>query len=105
MDPLAARALLQAMLPRLRRRGVLIARYGHGVGDSWKRPADTLADLVAECYSAIRRHAGEDRDDVPRVVLQEATRRLRTARRQAQRRYQARTVLLGPGNFGDLHGS
>ncbi len=100
VDPLAARALLQAMLPRLSAERVLIARYGHGVDDSWMRPADTLADLVAECYSAIRRHGGEDRDDVPRVVLQEATRRLRTAR-QAQRRYQARTVLLGPGNFDD----
>ena len=101
VDSLAARAFLQAMLPRLRAERVLIPRYGHGVGDSRTRPADTLADLVAECYSAIRRHAGEDRDDVPRVVLQEATRRLRTAR-QAQRRYQARTVLLGPGNVGDL---
>jgi hypothetical protein len=99
VDPLASRALLQTMLPRLRNERTVIGKYGHGVGDSWQTPTDTVADLVAECYSAIKRHAGEDRDDVARVLVQEATRRLRTAR-QSQRRYQARTVVLVPGHFG-----
>jgi hypothetical protein len=58
-------------------------------------PSDTVADLVAECFAAVKRHAGEVRDDVARLVLQEATRKLRTAR-QAQRRYQQRTVVLVP---------
>jgi hypothetical protein len=98
VDPLAARALLQTMLPRLRSERVLIAKYGHGVGEGWQKPVDTVVDLVAECYTAIKRHAGEDRDDVARVLVQEATRRLRTAR-QSQRRYQTRTVLLVPGHF------
>jgi DNA-directed RNA polymerase specialized sigma24 family protein len=94
-DPLAARALLQALLPRIRVERVLTAKYGHGVGEAWQRPADTIADLVAECFAAVKRHAGEDREDVGRVVLQEATRKLRTAR-QAQRRYHQRTVQLVP---------
>ena len=98
VEPLAARVLLQTMLPRLKAERALMAKYGQGVGESWQRPIDTVADLVAECYSAVKRHAGEDRDDVPRVLLQEATRRLRTAR-QSQRRYQARTVLFVPGHF------
>jgi hypothetical protein len=104
-DPWAARTLLQALLPRLEAEQVLVPKYGHGVDENWQRPADTFADLLAESYSAITRHAGEDRDDVARVVLQEATRRMRTAR-QWQRRYQARTVLFVPGHFqgpsGDL---
>jgi DNA-directed RNA polymerase specialized sigma24 family protein len=97
LDPLAARALLQALLPRIKVENVLTARYGHGIGERWQWPADTVADLVAECFSALKRHAGEDRDDVARLVLQEATRRMRTAR-QAQHRYQERTVLLAPGH-------
>jgi DNA-directed RNA polymerase specialized sigma24 family protein len=94
-DPFAARMLLQALLPRIRAESVLTARFGHGVGEAWQEPADTVADLVAECFAAVKRHAGEHRDDVTRLVLQEATRKLRTAR-QAQRRYHERTVLLVP---------
>ncbi len=94
-DPFAALALLQALLPRIRSERVLTAKYGHGVGEAWQRPVDTMADLVAECFAAVKRHAGEDREDVARLVLQEATRKLRTAR-QAQRRYHERTVLLAP---------
>jgi DNA-directed RNA polymerase specialized sigma24 family protein len=94
-DPFAARALLQALLPRIRAERVVTAKYGHGVGDAWQRPADTISDLVAECFAAVKRHAGEDRQDVARLVLQEATRKLRTTR-QAQRRYHERTVLLVP---------
>ena len=56
-----------------------------------------MGDLVAECYSSITRHAGEDREDVARLVLQEATRRLRTAR-QRHRRDQSRTVPLAPAH-------
>ena len=98
-DPLAARTLLQALLPRLQAERVLTPTYGHGIGEGWQRPADTVADLVAECFAAVKRHAGEDRDDVARLVLREATRRLRTAR-QAQRRYQERTVLLVADHAG-----
>jgi hypothetical protein len=90
---LAARALLQALLPRIKAEQVHTATYGHGVGESWPRPADTVADLVAECFAAIKAHAGEDRDDVDRVIVRQAARRLRTAR-QVQHRYQARTVAL-----------
>jgi hypothetical protein len=50
---------------------------------------------LAESFASVRRHAGEERDDVARLVLQEATRRLRTVR-QSQRRYEARTVPLSP---------
>lgn len=88
-DALAARALLQALLPRVRAERVAVARFGHGLGEHGQAPSDTMADLVAECFAAIKRHAGEDRPDVSRLVLQEATRKLRTAR-QAQRRYQER---------------
>jgi DNA-directed RNA polymerase specialized sigma24 family protein len=83
------------MLPRIKAERVVSPEYGHGIGEGWQRPADTAADLVAECFAAVKRHAGEDRYDVARLVLQEATRKLRTAR-QAQRRYQDRTVLLMP---------
>lgn len=96
-DPFAARTLLQALCPRIRAERVLTPRYGHGVGEAWQKPADLVADLLAEAFAAVKRHAGEHRDDVARVILQEATRRLRTAR-QAQRRYQERTVLLGPAH-------
>lgn len=92
-SPAAARALLQALLPRLRSERVLVPAYGHGVGERWQCPADTVADLVAECFASITRHAGEDRDDVARLLVREATRRLRTVRR-AQRRYQERTVPM-----------
>jgi DNA-directed RNA polymerase specialized sigma24 family protein len=97
--PLAARALLQALLPRLRSERVLVPAYGHGIGERWQRPADTVADLIAECFAAIARHAGEDRDDVARLLLREATRRLRTVRR-AQHRYQERTVPMRPAHDG-----
>jgi hypothetical protein len=96
-DPLAARTLLQALLPRIKAERVVSPQYGHGIGEGWQQPADTVADLVAECFAAVKRHAGEDRDDVARLVLQEATRKLRTAR-QAQRRYHDRTVLLMPAH-------
>jgi DNA-directed RNA polymerase specialized sigma24 family protein len=92
-SPLGARALLQALLPRIRAERVSTPTYGHGLGQGSQRLADTVADLVAESFAAIRRHAGEDRDDVARLVVQEATRRLRTAR-QAQRRYENRTVIF-----------
>ena len=98
-DPLAARTLLQALLPRIRAERVLVPKYGHGIDEAWQRPADTVADLVAECFVAVKRHAGEDRDDVARLVLQEATRKLRSAR-QVQRRYQLRTALLLPDHQG-----
>lgn len=98
-EDLAARALLQALLPRARAERVVTARFGHGLGENWQVPADTVADFVAECFAAIKRHAGEDRPDVARLVIQEATRRLRTAR-QAQRRYQERVVPSGPEGAG-----
>jgi len=90
-----ARGLLQALLPRIRAENVYTAAYGYGVAECWQRPIDTAADLVAECFAAIRRHAGEDRDHVERLIVGEAARRLRTAR-QAQRRYQSRTATLMP---------
>ena len=98
-SPVAARALLQALLPRLRSERVLVPAYGHGIGERWQGAADTVADLVAECFAAISRHAGEDRDDVGRLLLREATRRLRTVRR-AQHRYQERTVPMLTGQDG-----
>jgi len=94
-QPLAARALLQAVLPRIRCEDVARPAYGHGLSEHWQSPADTMSDLVAECYAAICRHAGEDHPDVARLVLQEGARRVRTAR-QRQRRYQLRTRPL-PG--------
>lgn len=102
--PLAARALLQALLPRIRAERVHTAGfghggYGHGGGEAWPRPGDTAADLVAECFAAIARHAGEDRQDVDRLIVGEAARRLRTAR-QWQRRYQRRTTLLAEARPG-----
>ncbi|HTW09510.1 MAG TPA: hypothetical protein VME46_18530 [Acidimicrobiales bacterium] len=93
LSPLAARALLQALLPRLRAERVNSPTYGHGLGEHSCFPSDTAAQLVAECYVGIRRHAGEDRTDVHRLLVTRAVRRLRTAR-QVQRRYQSRTVVL-----------
>jgi DNA-directed RNA polymerase specialized sigma24 family protein len=94
-DPIAARTLLQVLVPRIKAERVLVPKYGHGIGEAWQPPSDTVADLVAECFAAVKRHAGEARDDVARLVLQEATRKLRTTR-QAQRRYHQRTVVLRP---------
>jgi len=92
-SPLVARALLQALLPRIRREKVTLPMYGHGLSEHCQDPADTISDLVAECYAAICRHAGEERSQVARLVVQEAARRMRTAR-QGQRRYQQRTQPL-----------
>jgi DNA-directed RNA polymerase specialized sigma24 family protein len=78
---------------------VLLPAYGHGIGESGPACADTVADLVAECFAAIRRHAGEDRVDVPRLLVQEATRKLRTVRR-AQHRYHERTVPIPVAHDG-----
>jgi hypothetical protein len=94
--PNAARSLLQALLPRIRAENVYTRSFGHGVGDPWRRQADTAADFVAECFAAVRRHAGEDREDISRLVVQEAARRLRTAR-EAERRHQRRTLALSSG--------
>lgn len=88
---LAARALLQALLPRIRLERVATPTYGHGVGETWPRPSDTTADLVAECFASIKRHAGEHHRDVARLVIAESARRLRTAR-QGQRRWHSRTT-------------
>jgi DNA-directed RNA polymerase specialized sigma24 family protein len=91
----ASRCLLQVLLPRLAAENVYTPTFGHGVGEGFRRPADTAADLVAECFAAIWRHAGEDHSghDIGRLLVGEATRRLRTAR-QAERRHQLRTVTL-----------
>jgi DNA-directed RNA polymerase specialized sigma24 family protein len=107
-SPLVARALLQALLPRIRSERVQTPTYGHGVGEHWLSASDTVADLVAECFVAITEHAGEDRDDVDRLIVGRAARRLRTAR-QAQRRYQSRHVVLAGGHVampaGELSGA
>ena len=91
--PLVARAVLQALVPRIQAERVASPVYGHGCGDYVQSPADTMGDLIGECYAAIRRHAGEDHADVARLILQEATRRLRTAR-QTDRRFRQRTAQL-----------
>jgi|GEM_PF-2424297 len=91
--PYASRCLLQALVPRIEAENVYTPTFGHGVGERWRHPADTAAELVAECFAAIARHAGERHQDVARLVVGEATRRLRTAR-QAERRHQQRTVAL-----------
>ncbi|MGC8627116.1 MAG: hypothetical protein ACP5VR_06080 [Acidimicrobiales bacterium] len=91
--PLVARALLQALLPRIRREKVTLPMYGHGLSEHCQDPCDTMSDLVAECYAAICRHSGEEHHHVARLVVQEAVRRVRTAR-QGQRRYQQRTQPL-----------
>ncbi len=96
-SPLAARALLQALLPRLAVENVYTPTYGHQLDEHWQSPTDTAADLVAECFAAIKRHAGEDRHDVDRLLVGQAARRLRTAR-QARRRQLARTTALGPSH-------
>ena len=90
---LAARALLQAMLPRLSAENVYTPTYGHGLEEHWQSTQDTAADLVAECFAAIKRHAGEDRETVDRLLVREAARRLRTAR-QARYRDLTRTAPL-----------
>ncbi|HET9061093.1 MAG TPA: hypothetical protein VFN61_14330, partial [Acidimicrobiales bacterium] len=92
-DPLAARTLLQALLPRLRCENVYTATFGHRLPEHSQEPSDTAADLVTECYAAIVRHAGEDRSDVDRLLVREAARRLRTAR-QGVHRYRSRTLVL-----------
>ncbi len=99
----ASRCLLQALLPRLAAENVYTPAFGHGVGECFRRRADTAADFVAECFAAIWRHAGEDRPghDIGRLLVSEAARRLRTAR-QAERRHQLRTVALGPYEAGHL---
>ena len=97
----ASRCLVQALLPRLRVENVYTPTFGHGVGGNWRCPADTAADFVAECFAVIRRHAGEDRPDVSNLVVGEAARRLRTAR-QAERRHESRTVVLGMGQVPQL---
>ncbi len=96
-SPLAARALLQALLPRLAAENVYTPTYGHQLDEHWQSPADTAADLVAECFAAIKRHAGEDRQDVDRLLVGQAARRLRTAR-QARRRQLSRTTTIGPSH-------
>jgi DNA-directed RNA polymerase specialized sigma24 family protein len=91
--PFASRCLLQALAPRIEAENVYTPTFGHRVGEGWRHPSDTAAELVAECFAAIVRHSGEDHGDVARLVVGEAVRRLRTAR-QAERRHQRRTVNL-----------
>jgi DNA-directed RNA polymerase specialized sigma24 family protein len=93
--PFASRCLLQALLPRIEAENVYTPTFGHGVGEHWRDPGDTAADLVAECFAAIVRHSGQNHEDVARLVVGEAARRLRTAR-QAERRHQQRSVPFGP---------
>lgn len=90
---LASRCLLQALLPRMEAENVYTPTFGFGVGEQWRHPGDVAAELVAECFAAIVRHSGQEHEDVARLVVGEATRRMRTAR-QAERRHQQRTVHL-----------
>jgi hypothetical protein len=78
-DPLAARTLLQAVLPALRSAKV------------WQPVEDNSAERVAATWEAIRVHAGESPEYPARFVIRIAERRLRTVR-EAQRRYATRQV-------------
>jgi len=100
-DPLAARALLQALLPRVRVESLRSLTCVESGPARLQKALDARADLVAECFASLKRHAGADHCAVDRLVMQEATRRLRTAR-DGERRIHERTVALVEGRDGSL---
>ena len=95
-DPLAARTLLQAVLPGVK--GVLARGFnGQRLGLAHQRDAD--AELVGATWEAIRAHAGESPRLPARYVIGVAVRSLRT-RHQAEGRRQERVVALDPERHG-----
>jgi hypothetical protein len=103
-DPLAARAVLQAVLPGLaatlpghRRIPVPapgVPRHAHQDRAHQDRAyQDMDADIVACAWEEIRGRAGQSLDHPARAVIGSARRRLRTWQ-EAQRRLATRTVVL-----------
>lgn len=77
-DDLAARAILQAVTPGLRRAAGRRWRTASGNGP-WPSYDDIAADTISAAWEAIRTHAGEHHDYPARVIVRFAEGRLRRA--------------------------
>lgn len=76
MDVLAARAVLQAVIPGLRRAAHRRWRTASGNGP-WPSYDDVAADTISAAWEAIRARAGERHDYPARVIVRFAEGRLR----------------------------
>jgi hypothetical protein len=92
-DDLAARAVLQCVLPGLRAEPMYCRRHHWSLADPADDLADVTAELVGAAWEAIRARAGTTLADPENTLVRAATEKLRT-RRRAEARTRARTVPL-----------
>jgi excisionase family DNA binding protein len=93
-DPFAQLAVLQALLPGLRR--VVRQRWRTAAGGGpWPSQEDLAADAVSAAFEAISHRAGQTHTRPARLILRRVERRLRTIH-DAHRRDITRAVPLTP---------
>ena len=102
-DDLAARAVLQAVLPGLAAEPLRYHRHHWRLIEPADDPDDVTVELVGAAWEVIRDRAGTTLADPENTVVRAAAEKLRTARR-AEARTRARTTSLSalgrPGHVG-----
>jgi len=102
-DRLAARAVLQAILPGLAAEPVLHCRYHRPLAGPSDDPDDVVAELVAAAWEVIAERAGVSLADPENGLVRSAAERVRT-RRRAEARIQARLTSLPATTEGGTAG-
>lgn len=103
-ERLAARAVLQAILPGLAAEPLFYPRHHSRLGGRDERAEDVAADLVGAAWEAIRARAGTTLADPENTLVRAAAGRLRTKRR-IELRTRSRTAILeasGEGGRADI---
>lgn len=102
VDNLAARAVLQCVVPGLRAEPMRCRRHHWSLADPVDDLADVTAELVGAAWEAIRARAGTTLADPENTLVRAAAEKLRT-RRRAEARTRARTVpLAGMAEAGQV---
>jgi hypothetical protein len=81
VDPFAARAVLQAILPGLRCEPLSLPRYGIAPAGPDEEFEDVAVELLAAAWETIRTRAGQTMDHPEKRIVRAATEVLRTRRR------------------------
>lgn len=101
-DDLAARAVLQCVLPGLRAEPIRCRRHHWSLADPVDDLDDVTAELVGAAWEVIRARAGTTLADPENTIVRAAAEKLRT-RRRAEARTQARTIpLAGMAEAGQV---
>ena len=101
-DDLAARAVLQCVLPGLRAEPMRYRRHHWSLADVGDDLDDVTVELVGAAWEAIRARAGTTVADPENTLVRAAAEKLRT-RRRAEARTRARTIpLAGMAEAGQV---